>query len=123
MFRGKLLILLAHAFVGWLFCFGVMGIGMSILPLKKALIVHAVAAPIIFTAVSLSYYSKFNMTKPLLTAFAFTGFVITVDFFLVALVINRSLDMFLSPIGTWIPFLLIFLSVYFTGILKNRRLF
>lgn len=45
----------------------------------------------------------------------FVGFVIVVDFFLVALVIERSLEMFASPLGTWIPFALIFTSTYVTG--------
>lgn len=41
--------------------------------------------------------------------------MILVDFFLVALIINRSLEMFTSPLGTWIPFALIFISSYLTG--------
>jgi hypothetical protein len=49
------------------------------------------------------------------------GFVILVDFFLVALVINRSLEMFASPLGTWIPFALIFASTYLTGMLLRGR--
>jgi hypothetical protein len=39
------------------------------------------------------------------------------DFFLVAMVINRSFEMFTSPLGTWIPFVLIFASTYLTGLL------
>jgi len=51
----------------------------------------------------------------------FDGFVIAVDFFVVALLINRSMDMFASLLGTWIPFALIFASTYLTGVsvLKN----
>jgi hypothetical protein len=41
--------------------------------------------------------------------------VVVVDFFLVALVINRSLAMFASPLGTWIPFALIFASTWIAG--------
>jgi len=41
--------------------------------------------------------------------------VMAIDFFLVALVVNGSLDMFRSLLGTWIPFALIFLSTYLTG--------
>lgn len=50
------------------------------------------------------------------TAAAFTGFVVAVDFLLVALVILRSLDMFASPLGTWIPFALIFAATWLTGL-------
>jgi hypothetical protein len=42
--------------------------------------------------------------------------VIAMDFFVVALLINRSLEMFTSPLGTWIPFALIFISTWLTGL-------
>jgi hypothetical protein len=37
------------------------------------------------------------------------------DFFVVAMLINRSFEMFTSFLGTWLPFTLIFASTYFTG--------
>ena len=40
-----------------------------------------------------------------------------VDLLLVALIINHSLDMFHSVLGTWLPFLLIFLATLLTGAL------
>lgn len=116
----KVLIILAHAFVGWAFCTATMLIGMATMSIDSALIVHAVAAPIIFTIISLIYFNKFNYTSPLTTALIFVSFVIVVDFFLVALIINRSLEMFASPLGTWIPFALIFASTYVTGSLTTR---
>jgi hypothetical protein len=117
----KILIVLAHAFVGWAFCTASMVIGMATMSIDSALIVHAVAAPIIFTIISLIYFNKFNYTSPLSTALIFVSFVIVVDFFLVALIINRSLEMFASPLGTWIPFTLIFASTYVTGTLTLRN--
>lgn len=111
----KLGILLAHALVGWALCAATMGIGMAKLPLQQALIVHAIGAPIFFTLVSLVYFRKFSYTGPLQTALIFTSFVMLVDFFVVALGINRSLDMFTSLLGTWIPFALIFAATYLTG--------
>jgi hypothetical protein len=47
--------------------------------------------------------------------------VITLDFFVVALMINRSLEMFASLLGTWIPFALIFTSTYVTGLYMGRK--
>ncbi len=85
------------------------------MPLQQALIVHAIGAPIFFTVISLVYFQKFRFTRPLQTALVFVGFVMAVDFFVVALVILRSLDMFASPLGTWIPFALIFASTWLTG--------
>jgi len=88
--------------------------------LERALIVHAIGAPISFTTISLFYFNKFNYTTPLQTALIFVSFVIVVDFFVVALIINRSLEMFASLLGTWIPFALIFTSTYVTGLLTVR---
>lgn len=116
----KFLILFAHAFVGWALCTASMVIGMATMSIDSALIVHAIGAPIFFTTISLVYFNKFNYTRPLQTALFFVSFVIVVDFFLVALIINRSLEMFASPLGTWIPFALIFTSTYVTGLLTVR---
>ena len=117
----KLIVLLLHAFVGWLLCAATMGIGMALTTLEIALVVHAVAAPIFFAVVSIVYYSKFNYTGPLATATIFVGFVIVVDFFVVGLLINRSLAMFASLLGTWIPFALIFTSTLLVGLLNNKQ--
>ena len=59
----------------------------------------------------------YNNTTPLQTAIIFLLFVVLVDFFIVALLINRSLEMFTSLLGTWIPFGLIFLSTSITGLI------
>jgi hypothetical protein len=117
----KGLVILGHAFVGWLFCGATMMIGLSLWPLLTAQIVHAVGAPIFFGLISWVYFTRFAYTTPLQTAAIFVGFVIVVDFFLVALVINRSLEMFASPLGTWIPFALIFASTYLTGMSLRGR--
>ena len=117
----KILIILAHAFVGWALCTATMVIGMATMSLESALIVHAIGAPIFFTTISLIYFNKFNYTTPLQTALIFVSFVIVVDFFVVALMINQSLEMFASLLGTWIPFALIFTSTYVTGLLTVRR--
>jgi hypothetical protein len=107
---------LAHAFIGWALCAATMGIGMATTSMNNALIIHAIAAPIFFGVITWFYYSRFGYTSPLQTALIFVGFVITTDFFLVALIINRSLEMFASILGTWLPFGLIFLSAYLVGL-------
>ena len=117
---AKIAILLAHAFVGWVLCFATIGIGMAVTSLETALIAHAIAAPIIFAGVSLVYFRKFSYTTPLRTAVIFTVFVIAMDFFVVAMLINRSFEMFTSLLGTWIPFALIFASTHLTGTLVLR---
>jgi hypothetical protein len=55
------------------------------------------------------------------TALLFVGIVIGLDFFVVALLILRSMEMFTSLLGTWIPFALIFASAYMTGLNITRN--
>lgn len=119
----KLSVVLAHAFAGWALCAATMGIGMAVTTLQNTLIIHAIGAPIFFAVVSWIYFCKFNYTNPLQTALIFVGLVIAVDFFVVALLILRSTEMFTDPLGTWIPFALIFTSTYLTGlfVMKNER--
>ena len=116
----KIMIILAHALIGWALCGATMGIGLATMSLEDALIVHALAAPVFFTGISLVYFQKFNYTTPFQTALIFVGFVMAMDFFVVALLINRSLDMFASLLGTWIPFALIFVATYLRGVMVRR---
>ncbi len=116
----KILIIFLHVFIGWALCGAIMGIGPKFMSMGLTLIVHLLAAPIFFAVISLIYYKKFNYTSPLQTAVIFTSFIILVDFFIVALLILKNLDMFASIIGTWLPFALIFLSSYLTGLGVNK---
>jgi hypothetical protein len=117
----KIAIILAHAFLGWLLCFATIGIGREVTVLNNALILHAILAPIFFAAISYFYFRRFHFTTPLQTALIFIAFVMLMDFFVSALLINQSLEMFTSLLGTWIPFALIFLSTYLTGLLTVNR--
>src|SRR5271157_2502677 len=99
----RIVILLLHAFAGWLLCAATMAIGMALTTLQTALVVHAIAAPVFFGVLSLLYFWKFHYAGPLATATVFVGFVMSVDFFVVGLLINKSLSMFSSVLGTWIP--------------------
>ena len=115
-FKTKHLIIpILLGLIGWALCGAVMFIGMAVTDIQTTLIIHAIGAPIIFVLISWLYFKRFNYTTPVQTALLFIGVVIFMDFFLVALLINKSLDMFQSPIGTWIPFGLIFLATYLTG--------
>jgi hypothetical protein len=71
--------------------------------------------------VSSVYFRRFAYTSPLQTAGAFTAFIVLVDFLVVAIGINHSLDMFGSALGTWIPFTSIFLGTWVTGVLMAPR--
>jgi hypothetical protein len=117
----KFLTIVVYALIGWALCFATMGIGQAFLPLQTALIIHAIAAPIFFALLSVSYFKRFNYTTPMQTALLFVGIVIGLDFFVVALLILRSTEMFTSLLGTWIPFALIFTSTYITGFYIEGR--
>lgn len=117
----KLLIVLIYAFIGWTICGAVMFIGTAVTSEFIALIIHAIAAPIIFAVVSSYYFKKYEFTTPLETAALFVAFVVLMDFVVVALLINRSLAMFGNVLGTWIPFVLIFISTYYTGRRQKKK--
>ena len=117
----KLLFILSFAFIGWALCAATVGTGMAFTSEGNALIIHAVAALIIFALLSFVYFKKFNYTTPLQTAAIFIAFVFAVDFFVVALLMLNSVEMFTSPLGTWIPFALIFLVTYLVGVYVRKR--
>lgn len=117
----KFLTILIFAFIGWVFCAAIMGIGMQLMSMENTLIVHAIGGPLGFLMLSLLYFKKFGYTSPLQTAIIFLAFIVFMDFFIVALLIEKSYEMFKSPLGTWIPFALIFLAIYLTGLIATKQ--
>ena len=113
-------IIFLHAFVGWAICGAIIGIGFSLTTESNTLIIHACAVPIVFGVIAWNYFRRFHYTSPFITACIFLGFIAGTDFFLVALLIQKSFVMFSSIIGTWIPFLSIFLSTYLAGIFTKK---
>jgi len=110
-----------HAFIGWALCTATMGIGMALTSIQTTLIVHTIGAPVFFAGVSFNYFRKFGYTSPLKTALIFVGFVIVVDFLVIAMLILKSFDMFTDPLGTWIPFALIFTATCLTGVFVTKN--
>jgi hypothetical protein len=110
-----MLVLVVHAVVGWGLCGATIGIGRKFTTLHNSLIAHAIAAPIIFVVVSASYFCWFDGTRPAVTAAEFVAIVIFFDVFVIALLVEKSFDMFRSVLGTWLPFSLIFLASWLTG--------
>lgn len=58
-------IVVAHGLVGWVLCGVTMGVGMKVTTLEAALVLHALAAPVIFTALSLDYFHRLGSWSPL----------------------------------------------------------
>lgn len=107
--------LLGHAIVGWALCAATMATLLHFASLTAALVVHAIAAPLFFTALAWHYFRARGARDPLPTAVAWTSAVMLLDLVLVAGAVLRSLEMFASVAGTWLPFALIFLATWATG--------
>jgi len=117
---SQVAVYLAHALAGWALCGATMGIGLAKTSLNRALVIHAVAAPIIFALISTIYF----------VYFAYSG----------ALATGRGLSRRRHRHGrgrgraadtarvhdvpkcarNWLPFALIFVATYVTGLLKGR---
>jgi hypothetical protein len=120
----KTIIVLVHAFILWVLCAAVMGIGRAVTTEQNAFIIHVVAAPLVSALISLNYFKRFNYTSPLQTALIFVLVPAALDLLIVSLLVLRSLDMFTSPgslLGTWIPLTLIFLASYLTGLAVHKQ--
>ena len=117
----KYALVLVFALIAHMLCWAIMVVGQMVTTIENTLIAHAIGAPIIAIIVSSIYYVKFNYTTPLQTALVFASVVIAMDFFIVALLIEKSFEMFTSPIGTWIPISSIFLATYLTGLFVTKR--
>jgi hypothetical protein len=116
----KPLIILSLGIIGWAACGLIMYGLLNITTVYLSLIIHFMAAPFIFLAISNVYFTKCGYTSPLVTAIIFTAIVMALDFFVVALVIEHNLEMFESVMGTWLPFLFIFLTVWLRGLAIQR---
>jgi hypothetical protein len=116
----KTIVIAAHALMGWGLCGAIIGIGRSVTSMDNTLIVHAVAVPIIFCTLSLLYFKSFHYTTPLQTATIFLGVAMGLDMFVIAPFAERSFAMFASILGTWIPFALIFLATWVTGLVVTN---
>jgi hypothetical protein len=116
----KISIILIHALIGWALCAAVIGIGFQITSEQNTLIIHAIAVPFIFGIISRFYFKKFHHVSPMQLALIFLGFVLFMDLFLVAMIIQKNFAMFSSILGTWIPLILIFFSTYLAGKMASR---
>ena len=118
--NSEFTITLMHAFTGWALCEATLLAGSSVTSYDNALIFYVIAAPIFFVGVSLVYFRKLNFTSPVQTAAIFSSYVVIMDLFVEALLIDHSLRMFSSLLRTWIPLVLIFLSTWLVGRLVTR---
>lgn len=100
----------------WAYCGSLVGIGRQFMSLERTLVVHAIGAPIGAAVFAWLYFTWFGDFSPLQTALIFVATSLALDVFVVAMLIEKSFEMFRSAIGVWIPQALIFAATYLTGI-------
>jgi hypothetical protein len=106
---------LLYAVLGWTLCAATMGFLLAITTAGAATWIHAFAAPLIFAVIAGRYFRLRGARDPLPTAWAFVSTVALLDLAIVAGVIQHSFAMFGSIVGSWLPFLLIFLVTWAVG--------
>lgn len=106
--------------IAWAVCGSVMMVGRRLWGLETALRVHLAAAPIIAFLVSSIHTLLAPGFGTVLRAGVMTGLIMLLDAAVVAPLIERSFAMFRSVIGTWLPFVAIFLASLAAGILGSQ---
>jgi hypothetical protein len=111
--------LIGLALVLWGACGGVIAIGRRLWSQETTLRVHLVAAPVFAFLVAAAHRELAPAFDPLLRAAAITAIVMLLDALVVAPLFERSYAMFRSVIGTWLPFVAIFLAAWTAGALPH----
>lgn len=117
---GSSLVRLAlYALAGWSLCAATMTLLLMATSLETALVLHAIAAPIVFSGVAWRYFAVPGARTPLATAFTFAAATALLDLLVVSGLIQRSVSMFASVGGTWLPLGLIVLATWATGTIRS----
>jgi menaquinone-dependent protoporphyrinogen oxidase len=109
--------LLTHGFAGWALCALTMLALLRGMSITWAVVLHAVAAPVIFAAIATHYFRPRGAREPLPVALSWAIIVAVLDWVVIAGVVQRDFSMFQSVVGTWLPFLLILLVTWATGVM------
>ncbi len=111
--------LVAHGVAGWAGCAVAMALLLWVASDTVAIVVHAIAAPVIFAALAVHYFHARGARDPLPTAGAFTVIVVVLDALIVAGLVQGNASVFTSIAGMWLPVGLIFLATWLTGLLVS----
>jgi hypothetical protein len=106
------------AIIIWMLCGAVMGFGRRLIGLDATLRLHLIMAPVFSFCVTLVLSRLAPAPDSLLRAIVITAVVIVLDATIVAPFMEKSYAMFRSLIGTWIPFVLIFLGSLAAGLIS-----
>jgi hypothetical protein len=112
------LYLIGLALVLWGVCGAAIAIGRRMWSIDTTLRLHLVAAPAIAYLVAAAHRELAPQFDPLLRAAAITITVMLLDALVVAPLFELSYAMFKSAIGTWLPFVAIFVAAWAAGVLS-----
>jgi len=119
----KSMVVLGFAIAVWAFCAALIGVGRQLLVMEATLILHAIGSPVGAAFFAWLYFRNYRFTSPFVTAAIFVATALALDFFVVAMLIEKSFEMFKSVLGVWIPQALIFTATFLTGrLVQPRRL-
>lgn len=109
--------LVLHALAGW----GLSAVSLAALlaatSRSAALIIHALAALVVFGGVSEHYFRKPGARDPLTTAIVFTAMVALLDVLVLSRVVQHRIALMASVAGFWVPLGLIFAVTWVTGLM------
>ena len=111
--------LVAHAAVGWAACGAVMAGLLRATTFGWAVALHDLFATALFVAIAWHYFRARGARDPAQAALGFVATVALLDLTVVAGLVHRSLVMFGSVSGTWLPLGLIALATWATGAIMS----
>jgi menaquinone-dependent protoporphyrinogen oxidase len=109
----------AYGFIGWAACAALMGVLLQTVGLTAAMVLHAIAAPLIFVPLARRYFLPRGAREPLATAIFWVALIAGLDAVVVAWLFGRGFEMFASFAGMWLPLALIFGATWATGTLVS----
>lgn len=110
------IITLAFGVFGWLLCGIVKNVSLYVYDPDVALLANAAAAPIFFSLIIHYYNRRHCYFSPTQTAVMVTGVFAALEFFVSALLLQGDLHLFAGLLGAWIPFTLVFIASWLTGL-------
>ncbi len=108
--------LILLALVVWAACGGVIAVGRRVSSMQTTLIVHLFAAAAFAFAAGVAHRLLAPNFDAVTRAAAMTSLIVALDALVVAPLFERSYAMFRSLLGTWIPFVAIFVARWAAGL-------
>jgi len=104
--------LIGRALVSWVACGSTVAVGRQLVSMEATLLIHALVAPISFGLLTWHYFKWHPGSSPAVTSVTMLAVVAGFDALVVAPFLEHSCGMFGSLLGTWVPFVSIFVTSY-----------